>query len=70
MEMSARNQLKGTIKSIKHDNIMAEVIIEISSVEQITSVITTDAVNSLQLKEGSSVLAIIKSTEVMVGKNE
>ncbi len=69
MEMSARNQLKGTIKSIKHDSIMAEVIIELPGGQQITSVITTDAVNSLQLKEGNEVLAIIKSTEVMVGKS-
>ncbi len=69
MEMSARNQLKGTIKSIKRGDIMAEIVIELPDGQQITSVITADAVQSLQLQEGSSVLAIIKSTEVMVGKN-
>ena len=84
MEMSARNQLKGTIKSIKHGDIMAEVVIELPDRgrppgvprvqlpdgQQITSVITDDAVKSLQLQEGNQVVAIIKSTEVMVGKSE
>ena len=70
MEMSARNQLKGTIKSIKSGDIMAELVIELPDGQHITSVITTDAVRSLQLQEGNQVLAIIKSTEVMVGKSE
>ncbi len=69
MEMSARNQLKGTVKSIKHGDIMAEVVIELPDGQQITSIITDDAVQSLQLQEGNQVTAIIKSTEVMVGKN-
>ena len=70
MEMSARNQLKGTIKSIKRGDIMAEVVIQLPDGQQITSVITTDAIQSLHLEEGNQVVAIIKSTEVMVGKNE
>ena len=70
MKMSARNQLKGTIKSIKTGDIMAEVIIELPGGQQITSVITADAIQSLQLQEGNQVIAIIKSTEVMVGKSE
>ena len=69
MEMSARNQLKGIIKSIKSGDIMAEVIIELPDGQQITSVITADAIQSLHLQEGNQVLAIIKSTEVMVGKS-
>jgi molybdopterin-binding protein len=69
MAMSARNQLKGTIKSIKRGDIMAEVVIELPDGQQITSVITEDAVQSLELQEGDQVTAIIKSTEVMVGKN-
>ncbi len=70
MEMSARNQLRGTVKSIKRGDIMTEVVIELPDRQQITSVITTDAVQSLQLLEGDLVVAIIKSTEVMVGKGE
>ena len=70
MEMSARNQLKGTIKLIKRGDIMAEVVIQLAGDQQITSIITADAVQSLHLKEGDQVLAIVKSTEVMVGKEE
>lgn len=70
MEMSARNQLKGTIKTIRHGDILAEVVVELPDGQQITSVITTDAVQSLQLQEGNQVVAIVKSTEVMIGKGE
>ncbi len=70
MEMSARNQLKGTVKSIKRGDILAEVLVELPDGQQITSVITTDAVQSLQLQEGNQVFAIVKSTEVMIGKGE
>jgi molybdopterin-binding protein len=70
MEMSARNQLKGTVKSIKRGDIMAEVVIQLPDGQQITSIITADAIQSLHLEEGNQVLAIVKSTEVMVGKEE
>ncbi|GAC1377618.1 MAG: molybdopterin-binding protein [Ktedonobacteraceae bacterium] len=69
MEMSARNQLKGTVKAIKHGDILAEIVVELPDGQQVTSVITSDAVKSLQLQEGNQVVAIIKSTEVMIGKN-
>ena len=68
MEMSARNQLKGTIKTIKRDELMAEVIVALPDGQEITSVITSSAVDQLKLREGESVLAIVKSTEVMIGK--
>ncbi|GAC1471344.1 MAG: molybdopterin-binding protein [Ktedonobacteraceae bacterium] len=69
MEMSARNQLKGTVKAIKHGDILAEIVVELPDGQQVTSVITSDAVKSLQLQEGNQVVAIIKSTEVMIVKN-
>ena len=69
MEMSARNQLKGTVKVIKHGDIVGEVVIELPDGQQITSVITEDAIQSLQLQEGNQVTAIIKATEVIVARN-
>ncbi|MBV9711034.1 MAG: TOBE domain-containing protein [Ktedonobacteraceae bacterium] len=69
MEMSARNQLRGTVKAIKQGGVMAEVLVELPDGQQITSVITVDAVQSLHLHEGDQVTAVIKSTEVMIGKN-
>jgi molybdopterin-binding protein len=69
MEMSARNQLRGTVKMIKQGGVMAEVLVGLPDGQQITSVITVDAVQALNLHEGDQVTAIIKSTEVMIGKD-
>jgi molybdopterin-binding protein len=68
MKFSARNQLRGTVKSIKTGSVMAEVLIELPDGQQIVSAITRESVNNLSLKEGDQVYAVIKSTEVMVGK--
>jgi molybdopterin-binding protein len=67
MELSARNQLKGTIKSVKTGAIMAEVVLEVAG-QDIVAEITKASVERLQLKTGDQVTAIIKSTEVMIGK--
>jgi len=68
MQYGARNQLKGKIKSIKLDSVMAEIILELPDGQQIVSAITCGSAESLHLKEGESAIAIIKSTEVMIGK--
>ena len=65
--LSARNQLKGTVKSVKTDGIMAEVVVSAGGLE-IVSVITRNSAESLGLKEGDTVTAIVKSTEVMIEK--
>jgi molybdopterin-binding protein len=57
----ARNQFCGKIKSVKFGNIMAEVIVDVGSVE-LVSVITKESAESL----GMEVTAIVKSKEVMV----
>lgn len=65
--LSARNQLKGTIKSVKLGNVMAEIIVEVGNIE-IVSLISRASAEQLGLKAGDSVKAIIKSTEVMIDK--
>lgn len=67
MRLSARNQLSGTIQSIREGDVLAEVVIKLAGGEEIVSVITAESVRSLGLKAGDSVKAIIKSTEVMIG---
>ncbi len=67
MNLSARNDLKGTVKSIKKGDLMAEVVIEISG-QEIVSVITAGSCDRLGLKVGDKVSAIVKSTEVMIAK--
>jgi molybdate transport system regulatory protein len=49
---------------------MAEVVLELANGQEIVSAITRTAAESLNLQVGDEVLAIIKSTEVMVGKEE
>ena len=68
MQISARNQLKGTVKEVRLGAIMAEILVELGSGEELVSVITRNSAESLDLKVGDSVTAIIKSTEVMLGK--
>ncbi len=69
MQLSARNQLKGKVLSIKLDNVMTEVIVALPDGQQIVSAITRGSIESLHLKEGDNVLVVIKSTEVMLGKD-
>jgi molybdopterin-binding protein len=68
MEISARNQLKGKITGVELGKVMANVKIEISEPGVITAVITKESAEKLGLTEGDDVCAIIKSTEVIVGK--
>ena len=66
MKISARNILKGNIKSIIRGPVSAEVAIELQGGETIVSVITKTSVDNLDLKEGKEVYAIIKATNVMI----
>jgi len=66
MKLSARNSLPGTIRKIERGAVNAEVTIELSPDLSIVSVITLDAVNSLQLKVGDRAYAVIKASSVMI----
>jgi molybdopterin-binding protein len=68
MQLSARNQLEGTVKSVKTGAIMAEVVLEVAGGQELVAEITKSSVERLQLKTGDRVTAIIKATEVMLGK--
>ncbi|MCA9858197.1 MAG: TOBE domain-containing protein [Thermomicrobiales bacterium] len=67
MKISARNQLKGTVTHIELGAVMAEVTVDIGNGNEIVAAITKHSVESLGLSVGSSVVAIIKSTEVIIG---
>jgi molybdopterin-binding protein len=66
--LSARNQFKGTVKSVKIGNVMAEVIVSVGTLE-IVSAITRTSAEQMGLKAGDTVTAVIKSTEVLIGKD-
>lgn len=67
MRLSARNQLTGTVASIDPGAVMTIVRIDLDGGQRITASVTKDAVEDLGLQVGASVVAVIKSTEVMVG---
>ena len=68
MEFSARNQLNGKITNVELGAVMANIKIEISEPNTITAGITKESAEKLGLVEGDDVTAIIKSTEVIIGK--
>jgi molybdopterin-binding protein len=67
--LSGRNQLRGIVEEVRTDGLMAQVRLRIGH-QVLTAVITRDAVESLRLKKGDEALAVIKSTEVMVAREE
>lgn len=67
MKLSARNQLKGTIKEIENGAVNAIVKLDIGGGNIISATISMDAVKSLNLAIGKEAYAVIKSTSVMVG---
>ncbi len=67
MEISARNQLPATVKSVTLGNVMAEVVMTVGNYE-IVAAITRSSVERMDIKEGDRVTAMIKATEVMVAK--
>jgi molybdopterin-binding protein len=65
--LSGRNQLRGIVDEVRTDGLLAQVRLRIGD-QTLTAVITRDAVNELRLKRGDEAIAIIKSTEVMIGR--
>jgi molybdate transport system regulatory protein len=69
MKISARNVLAGTVRKVTKGAVNAEVVLALKEGDTVTAIITNHSVDSLDLREGNSAYAIIKASEVMVGKN-
>lgn len=65
--LSGRNQLRGIVEEVRSEGLLSQVRLRIGD-QLLTAVITRDAVNELKLKRGDEAVAIIKSTEVMIGR--
>lgn len=65
--LSGRNQLRGIVDEVRAEGLLAQVRLRIGD-QVLTAVITRDAINELKLKRGDEAVAIIKSTEVMIGR--
>jgi molybdopterin-binding protein len=67
MELSARNQLEGTITGILLGGVMAEVTVDVNG-QELVSVITRKSAENLGLKEGDTITVVIKATEVLLAR--
>ncbi|MBS0325663.1 MAG: TOBE domain-containing protein [Proteobacteria bacterium] len=68
MKLSARNVFPGRVAEVKRGQTTSIVRIDIGDGKSITASITNDAVDELALKPGDTASAIIKASEVIVGK--
>lgn len=66
--LSATNRFPGRIVQVARGDVMSKVVIEVSPEVRIGAVITTDSVDRLHLEVGARAVAIVKATEVIVGR--
>jgi molybdopterin-binding protein len=67
MQLSARNQLRGQIRSVRLEGLVAEVTVDIGG-QDVVSAITRASAERLYLKVGDQVTVVIKASEVLIGK--
>ena len=65
--LSGRNRLAGIVEEVRREGLLAQVRLRIGD-QRLTAVITRDAIDELKLKRGDEATAIIKATEVMIGR--
>jgi molybdopterin-binding protein len=65
MKLSARNQLRGKVVSVKEGAVEAQVVVDVGGFH-VVSVVTVDAVKELGLTADSEVVAVIKADSVML----
>jgi molybdopterin-binding protein len=65
VKLSARNQLRGTVSSIRKGEAIANVDVDVAG-QRLVASITVEAVEQLGLAEGSEVTAVIKASDVMI----
>ncbi len=65
-QMSARNRFSGVVRAVRVEGLMAQVEMVITEPGVLTAIVTADAVEDLAIKPGNHIVAVIKSTSVMV----
>jgi molybdopterin-binding protein len=67
MKISARNALKGTVKSIKRGAVNGEVVIQVTDDIDVVASITLESIDELELAKGQEAYAVFKASDTMVG---
>lgn len=66
MQLSARNQVAGTVSKLTVGQVNAEVVLRLPGGGELVAVITKASAKALGLKKGQSILAIIKASDVLI----
>ena len=66
MQLSARNQLKGTVTKVEHGAVNSEVTIKLADGIEVVSIITKESAEHLKVTVGKTVFAVIKASDVMI----
>lgn len=69
MRLSARNQLAGTVVEVDHGTVTTVVRVRLAGGDEIVSSITRTSAETLDLQPGDAVVAVVKASEVMIGKD-
>jgi molybdate transport system regulatory protein len=69
MKISARNVLAGTVQNVTKGAVNSEIAITLQGGEKMTAIITNESTDRLDLKNGKPVFAVIKASDVMIGKD-
>lgn len=64
--LSARNRLRGVVREIKVDGLLAQIDIDVTEPGRVVSVITRESLEELGLRPGMDATAVVKATSVMV----
>ena len=68
LQLSARNQLRAKVISVKHGGVLSTVKLELVPGQTMTATITREATNALALAPGTEVLGLCKATDVLVAR--
>ncbi|GKT10423.1 molybdopterin-binding protein [Desulforhabdus sp. TSK] len=69
MRLSTRNILKGKVTEVKEGMVMAKVKVDIGNGNVVTALVSTDAVQELDVKVSEDIQVLIKATSVMLAKD-
>lgn len=68
MKISARNVLAGTVQSVTKGAVNSEITLNLQGGEKMIAIITNDSADRLELERGRPAFAIVKASDVMIGK--
>ncbi len=69
VQIGARNKIVGKVTTVKSDEIMSLIKVQVGGPVQMSSVLTTESLQEMGLKEGDEVELVIKAIHVLPIKN-